>query len=652
MNFFKCISIIIFFATSCLFSDQLVAEKDIQQKFENSGQPLHISKTPSWVRDIEYEKEDIEENIDAKGVAFLLYNKQYNLEKRVHYIRTAKKFVSKAILTEASTVPITFDFKQQDLTLHHVNIIRNGKVIEKLKTTKKRCFYPRLSTANNLQQVILFIDNLHEGDIIDIGYSLLEKDNFLLQAFRGDIFDIKDLSLCKTIVYDCLTAKDRFIFWKTYQFEQDPVCSFRDNYKVYSWEFNEYEIEYLPSIRESARDLSIIISTNTWNQIAKYFVASFKEKTQFFPTPPKQIQVLINKWKEIYPTLEEKILAAIRLASDDIYYLSIPDNEKEHYTTPYSPEETLEKHYGDCKDKTSLLIALLNLLDVEAYPVLVNSEKTNENQLPNDYFDHAIVNIQYNGKSYFVDPTSTLQGGTLDTYQIPDYGYGLIVREDSEDLVPITRNYLSKIYTITTLSIESGYINSSHVVQFFYHQADVLRKALLPGFVDRHAKSILSYIQDLYPNAELMYTSPLEIEDARQANIITKKFSISGKNIGKETPMGFVYDLSALLGEVIKLEDIDFSKPLFLESLGIEEMYKTIHIYCDKIPNIEEKRVSYTDENLSYDLTIEKTSPKEIRAILHEKVFKNYIEIDDIPHFAKKLNEFVGHLHLKIEIPS
>ena len=43
-----------------------------------------------------------------------------------------------------------------------------------------------------------------------------------------------------------------------------------------------------------------------------------------------------------------------------------------HQPTPAS--ETLALRYGDCKDKTVLLISLLKALGVEAHPALVNTE--------------------------------------------------------------------------------------------------------------------------------------------------------------------------------------------------------------------------------------------------------------------------------------
>lgn len=645
--------VILFFTTASLFSNQFISEKYAEKAFEKTVGQFHISNTPSWVREVDYEKEDIQENIDATGVAYLLYNTQYNLEKKTHYVREAKKFVSTTILTDACTVPFIFDFKRQNLTIHHVNIIRNGEIIDKLTTTKKKCFYPRSrDNARHLQQVVFYIDNLHVGDIIDIGYSIMGKDTFLTYPFHGHTFDISSLSLYKKIIYDCFVDKDRSISWKTYLFEQDPVCSFHDIYKVYSWEINDYNMEFLTYSDEPTRNLSIVISTSKWNDIAKYFAVLYKEKNHFSPAPPENIIKLVREWGEIYESQEEQILAAIRLVSDDIYYLSIPDEQKEHYLTPYTPNETLEKHYGDCKDKTCLLIALLKLLDVEAYPVLVNSQKTYKDELPNNYFNHVIVNIKYDGKSYFVDPTCSLQGGTLNTYQIYDYGYGLILREDSEDLVPITRNFLSKFQSKATLSIQDGNINWDHITQTCDYEADMLRRMLIPGYVSRKEKKTLSAINNAFPSAELIYTSPLQIEDDRHTNVITKKFSISAKNLGRKTSTGVLYDLSLLMTELTFKNGSDTSKGLFLEDYGMRtEIYKTIDIHCDKIPYIEEKRVSYADDNLMYYLTIKKTSDTDIRVVLRQEVFKNYIPANELPYFYKKLEEFSKHLKLQIEMP-
>ncbi len=61
---------------------------------------------------------------------------------------------------------------------------------------------------------------------------------------------------------------------------------------------------------------------------------------------------------------------------------------------PHSPTQTLTRKYGDCKDKASLLVALLRVANIPAYVALLH-EGSREDVAPNlpgmGMFDHAIV---------------------------------------------------------------------------------------------------------------------------------------------------------------------------------------------------------------------------------------------------------------------
>ncbi|MGL4347995.1 MAG: DUF3857 domain-containing protein, partial [Chlamydiales bacterium] len=540
MKFFKSISLALFCTSTVLFPLISCKENYRQETItEKKNLQIQFSNAPSWVEEMDYES-DCEENITSPGIAHLLIDRQFNLDERIYYSREVNKIVSKAALTDAAQIPIVFNSRDLDLIIHSIKIIRDGRVIDKLLTAKRQFFYP---SSGNTTEVFFYIDNLHIGDILDLSYSYKIKNNSTTQLL-GDTFNIKDYAVYKKIAYSCLIGKDKPLVWKMHLFEQDPVCIVGDSYKKYSWEINDYKIHFLPpsefpkiSSSQPVRDPSINISTKSWNDIAKYSALLLDEKTHFSSYPPQNIVELVREWQSNYPDVEEQILAAIRLVSDDIYYASIPDEEKEHAITPYSPEKTLENHYGDCKDKSSLLIAILKLLGVEAYPVLVSTEKTYnlKDELPTPCFDHLITKIEYNGKSYFIDPTQSLFGGTLDTYQIPDYGYGLIAQENSEDLIPITRNFLSKIKSVATISIQGRDVTWDHEVQLFHKLANNMRNKFVPGYVNKESKFMLTDLVNLFPNGEVVYRSPLTIEDDRQANIITKNFSFSLKNIGEKT---------------------------------------------------------------------------------------------------------------------
>ncbi len=73
---------------------------------------------------------------------------------------------------------------------------------------------------------------------------------------------------------------------------------------------------------------------------------------------------------------------------------------------PEHPAVTLARGYGDCKDKATLLVALLRALDIEAHLTLVRTRNAGDiAPLPASFalFDHAIVYVP--ALDRFVDPT-------------------------------------------------------------------------------------------------------------------------------------------------------------------------------------------------------------------------------------------------------
>ena len=74
---------------------------------------------------------------------------------------------------------------------------------------------------------------------------------------------------------------------------------------------------------------------------------------------------------------------------------------------PHTPTETLARGFGDCKDKTVLLISMLRAAGFDAHATLVNSSQTHlKPELPGlNAFNHVIAYVE-GDDSFFVDPTT------------------------------------------------------------------------------------------------------------------------------------------------------------------------------------------------------------------------------------------------------
>jgi tetratricopeptide (TPR) repeat protein/transglutaminase-like putative cysteine protease len=102
---------------------------------------------------------------------------------------------------------------------------------------------------------------------------------------------------------------------------------------------------------------------------------------------------------------DAKILAIVSKTNQEIRYTGIEFSQAS--VVPRRPAEVLERKYGDCKDKSTLVVALLRAAGIEAHVALLYSSTGADIQpdLPGmDVFNHAIVYVP--GKpELWLDPT-------------------------------------------------------------------------------------------------------------------------------------------------------------------------------------------------------------------------------------------------------
>jgi hypothetical protein len=74
---------------------------------------------------------------------------------------------------------------------------------------------------------------------------------------------------------------------------------------------------------------------------------------------------------------------------------------------PHAATEVLANGYGDCKDKHTLLAAMLSVIGVPSYPVLLHSVLPMDTVVPAiSQFDHVISVVDVNGEPVFLDTTA------------------------------------------------------------------------------------------------------------------------------------------------------------------------------------------------------------------------------------------------------
>ena len=190
---------------------------------------------------------------------------------------------------------------------------------------------------------------------------------------------------------------------------QEPEVSYTGNDTVvYIWKYGETPAltieEGMPHINNIVPRLRYS-SIADWNDVYLWY----KELAKGRYTPNAQIEEKVQQLTENLTTESEKIRAIYHFVAANIRYVGIELGQSAYQ--PSSATEVFQVQYGDCKDKTTLLISMLDLVGIKAYPVLMSIapyEQVDTTLPALSQFNHMIAAIPTGTNTYiWLDPSST-----------------------------------------------------------------------------------------------------------------------------------------------------------------------------------------------------------------------------------------------------
>ena len=408
---------------------------------------------PQWVH---YKKPDINQLIPVDRVKdgrhYLLVDNQIRVSKIgkvASYHHFAEHIVNQNGIEKSSQISIDFDPAYQNIFVHKLQVWRKGKTIDKRSTARVTLIQPEREAKdliyNGEQSLNIILDDIRVGDTIEYSYSR----NGSNPVFGGE-FDTERTLQWSVPVSDIY---QRIIWHKVKPLYFKSINTDVKVKQLRRGSVTEYIIETKNisaiSLDDATPDwfspyASVYFSeTKNWKDVVKWGQELFANTTKTSPS----IRQLADKIKSDHSDKHLQLAAALQYVQANVRYLGLELGENSH--RPSSADLTLQRRYGDCKDKSSLYIALLREMGFSAYPVLVNTYQQHEiqNRLPAyGAFNHAIVKVFHGNKHYWFDPTRQYQlGSALDIYQ-PDYGYALVLKPGSQSLESMQNfNQASKI---------------------------------------------------------------------------------------------------------------------------------------------------------------------------------------------------------------
>jgi tetratricopeptide (TPR) repeat protein len=280
--------------------------------------------------------------------------------------------------------------------------------------------------------------NTPADDIQDIPMKVT-REAPMYSDFREKQLAVKGLSSGDLLEYQCRWKRTKPLvsgqFWMNYRFVRDeivleeklqvsvpraravkvrspslaPTVTDEGDHRVYSWSRSNLEhtkpirldLVYLISKGQlPAADVQVS-SFQSWDELGRWYDGLQRERIQ----PSPEIQAKAAELTRNAADDSAKIHAIYKYVSTEFRYIAVEFGIGRYQ--PHAAAEVFSNHYGDCKDKHTLLASLLNAAGIPAYAALINSSHTIESELPSpSQFNHVITAIPQGKNWIWLDTTT------------------------------------------------------------------------------------------------------------------------------------------------------------------------------------------------------------------------------------------------------
>ena len=199
--------------------------------------------------------------------------------------------------------------------------------------------------------------------------------------------------------------------------------------RVYTWVVKDIQPERDKDNDEMDEDTGPDVQLTTftdWKQVAQWYAKLQGERMTVDDNVRKKALELTKG----ADTPTEKARRLYDFVARNVRYVSISLGIGRYQ--PHSASDVLQNGYGDCKDKHTLLSALLRAEGIQSYPVLIGSTRKLDADVPSPaQFDHVITAARLGTGLTWLDTTPEVTPYGLILYQLRNK-QAVVASEDSE----------------------------------------------------------------------------------------------------------------------------------------------------------------------------------------------------------------------------
>lgn len=612
------------------------------------AKPSFAIKPPQpWIRTIDSSADaQVGPSSATSSSTFILDDHQIRVgEKSVErYYHHVQRIETAAGLSDLSQLKFYFEPSYQQLTIHFIRIQRGSELIDALRPSEIKVIQQeedlRQQLYNGTLATLVFVNDLRVGDIVDYAYTI-DGENPVLNGRFADTFYLADSQPIKHLVNRLVWPFGRSLAVKNANIDIAPAVQQVENGSEYVWErrdVNAISVEdatpdwYDPYPKVSLSEFQ------SWQDVTTWALPLYEANSLTAP----ELTAKIRKWEVEFQTPEQRTAAALRFVQDEIRYLGIELGRYSHQ--PTLPDKVFARRFGDCKDKSLLLTAILKSMGVDAAPSLVNSSsgRTLDERQPSPFaFDHVIVQAKIGGKTYWLDPTISYQRGGLDKYYDPPYERALVLRAETTALekipLPVNGSGSVIVYERYDNSNGPGPISLAVRTTFLGADADGMRSYLAQTSLAELSKTYLNYYASSNPSIKAVGLPKVEDDEQSNTIVVTETYAID--EFWRDDDHQFLAD--KIRSEIDKPDVAQRSMPLKMRYPV--SIIQTIEIDLSESFNISPDRGSFSDEAVKFDYDYS-VNGNLIKLEYSLKTFVDSVPVDKVQQHLLVLDRILNHV--------
>ena len=392
--------------------------------------PFDVQPAPAWVEPIAPDLSRRPPSETSGGVDYLVVDDQLrvspgSLERFRH---VARRMVSAKGVENGSELRIDFDPQYERLTLHEVTLRRGGDRIPALRPGEVRVIQREPDLDRRLYDgehtALIFLRDVRVGDVVEASWTV-RGSNPVFDGRHAASFSLGYGVPVARLGVRVLVPGDLPLRWRVHGLELPPARRRVAGEEEYRWARTDV------AAAEDEGDLPPGLYPSPWLELSEW--RDWGEVVRwalplYAPSEPSAAMAAkLAEWRALTGEAA-RALAALRFVQDEVRYLGIELGTSSH--RPHRPADVFAWRFGDCKDKSLLLVTLLRALGIDAAPALVDTEDREAiaARLASPFaFDHVIVRARIDGAARWLEPTRSLEHARLEGLSPPAYGLALVI---------------------------------------------------------------------------------------------------------------------------------------------------------------------------------------------------------------------------------